>query len=229
MRKLVFIFLLFVASLARAAPVCIPGIYGDVWPGSHSNIGVKTANGLHAYFWCVGKTSANVLVPLLVYRTCVPGESCLAWPDIGAKFGELVTNATSGSKFAVFASYYDHNPAAYRCGFAGELPAERPIAAPDSNSGRACAELKALIDADAPIGALPTTPPPPGQWVTPATGSFRLYTAANGALVKQITDRTSGPNIVCHCDVNRATLGTAVYCAPDVSKPTEVTACKAPP
>lgn len=68
--------------------------------------------------------------------------------------------------------------------------------------------------------------PAPGVWRTPATGTYTLYTAANGKLTQIIAGRKATPNALCDGTAAPIASGTSTYLPLAGAAPSEFTLCK---
>lgn len=208
MKYILAILISLLIGQAKAAPSCIPGLYGEQWPGSvQQSLPFRTDNGWHAYGWCSVIRPNGVKVPVLVYRSCATAR-CWSLTQIGTKYGELAYEAVLGGKKEVFGAYYDAIPAEYRCGFPGEFSGTGalPLPAQGSAEALACADLRVYITRDAPAGWPAPAPVPPGVWLT--TGLTSYNTSATGLLSSA---GLISKGRVCDCTVPLK-VGVTTYC-----------------
>lgn len=162
LRLLAVALLLLLPLMAISAPACIPGLYGDTFPGTTAYYG-RFDRGWYAWGFCKGQVTG---APVPVYRLCAHGECA---NDMAASAGR--TMAGLGAQLvgqppqAVYGTWWDANPPAFHC----EADGGAQVTSPGSARGQACAELLGLIRSTTPAWAAPPTPtpvptPPPVQW-----------------------------------------------------------------
>lgn len=207
MRALLFILLL-LCSQAHAAPDCIPGVYGQQYPGSSITGPLRGDSGWYGWGWCTGSNGA----PYPVYRLCAHGE-CAS--DIGAAVGrtmaDLGRQLLGSSKRAVYGAWVEANPVAFHCQDEGGAQ----VVAPDTPRGQACRELRALMAADLATfyTAPPPPPPPPPPVYTHAVKRNPSCTTPTGCTrpVFELKDGVRDPR-----EIGRADVGQPC----DLTKPT---------
>ncbi|WP_128003468.1 hypothetical protein [Piscinibacter defluvii] len=185
MKRLLFLFLLLWHLLpAQAAPACIPGLYGDQFPGSTITGPLRGDRGWYGWGWCRNAQGEPYSMSLI----CAHGE-CTS--DIGGQVGrtmaDLGRKLIGSTKREVYGAWWDANALAYHC----RENDGAQVTEPSSPRGLACAELRALLAADLASFYTPPPPPPPPPVYTHAvkvnpactlpTGCTRpVYLLANG-------------------------------------------------
>ena len=210
LRLLAVALLLLLPLAAISAPGCIPGLYGPQWPGAKLVPLVRGSHGWYGYGWCKGVDGA----PAAAYRLCAHGE-CAAnvGVQVGSIMGQLGLQLVGSTPQAVYGSWVDANPAGYRCDSAGPQ-----VTAPGSPRGLACAELLALMAADAPAYAPPPSPtpvptPPPELWrvkrnpqSTSVPTTRPVYPLVDGVLgTRALSKRATEGDA---CDTSKPTLAS---------------------
>lgn len=183
---------------------------------------VKGNSGEHVYYFCVRPDG----------RTVTEGFSC------PFTVGECGIGAFSSRMAGVMAAADRPAAAASAWASAFTYTCNAEIRAEASDRGRMCAERKAIQDANYAtwtaglVQPTPPTPPAsappagPSTWRTPMTGTFTLYTTANGALGATVPLRKATANALCNCNTNKVVRLTTTYCALDVGAAAEVTLCR---
>lgn len=157
-------FVAMLAAPARAEPLCIPGVYGDQFPGSKIAPLVRGNYGWHAYAYCKGPDGA----PVPVFGTCAHGEcqsSVAAWA--GAQLQGIGEQLLSKPSEQVYRAWLAAHPQDFSC----EKATGEQVVNPNTPRGRACAELWSLVNRDMPAWTAPPPPPTFSYFVDAATSA----------------------------------------------------------
>lgn len=203
-RLILFIIATLFASLAHAAPACLPGLYGPQFPGSKLVPMARGNAGWYAYGWCQAADGS----PYPVYLVCAHGE-CAS--DLGTQVGRTLTalglQLIASDPVTVYGGWWDATPRQYDCG-----PNGPQRTAPGTPRAAVCTELLALLDRDKPAWSPAPRPSyvvkhnpsytgtPNTRPVYPFAGGTR-GTAAMPSSVRAIAGQP--------CDLNKAAVAAA--------------------
>lgn len=193
-------------AVAQAPPACLPGVYGDQYPGTYVHGPLRGDKGWYGWGWCKAADGS----PYAVYRLCAHGQ-CVS--DLGAYAGrqmvDLGLQVLASDPKSVYGGWWVANPPSYHCGDGGAQ-----VTAPSTPQGLACAELNALLAKDRPAYTPPPVEPPPPPprvyvWKVKANGlstTRPVYTLTNG--VRGTTALGVRATVGQPCDELRPTLAS---------------------
>lgn len=195
--------LLFLCGPAQAAPSCIPGFYGDEYPGTRAIGPIRGDDGWYAFGWCREAATGK---PFSVYRLCAHGECASDLSNqIGSGLMTLGAKLIGSDPKTVYGGWWDTNPPGYDC----DKTTGPQVTAPSTPRGKACAELQALLSKYGPTIAppLPSTPPAP-TYAVKANGTSTTrpaYMLTNGV---RGTTSVGRAEVGRPCDVKKPTLAS---------------------
>lgn len=128
-------------------PSCLPGLYGEQWPGAKIEPWVRGDFGWYAYGWCKGSDGG----PVHRYLICTHGVDCPNWDFIGVAVRDLAAAVKTSSKELVYGNWWASSVQGNYCPAASEPRIS------------ACKELMAMIERDKPDYTPPAPPAPPAS------------------------------------------------------------------
>jgi len=186
---------------------CVPGYYGQAWPGSVHREAWRGDAGWHAYAFCIGEGGK----PVYVYRTCAHGE-CMSMSAVYQTIGNLITTSVGKDRAEVVQAYTNTNPTLYHCGIRPPgvaAPAVPMPGTPPAGSARAkaCDELMAAMHKDWPTTNTVPVPVTP-TYVVKLNGTVPTrpaYTLTDGVRgTKEVGRATVGQR----CNIDTPTLAS---------------------